>query len=113
MRSRQIIGLAAAVVAGGCAELRDLNALSSALEQQYHASASVNLNNGSHLRITFQNVPTAAFAPESVAMFAKGHYPHAEQLEDITIAFAQVTRTGPLTVTRTDAPSTFSVRDLR
>lgn len=100
-------------MAGGCAELKDLTALSSALDEQYHVRASLNLHNGSHLRITFENVPTDAFAPESVARFAKGRYHHAEQLEDITIAFAQVTRTGPLTVTRTAAPSTFSVRDIR
>ena len=113
MRSRQIVAVAAVVMAGGCAELKDLTALSSALEKQYHVRASVDLNNGSHLRITYENVPTGAFAPESVARFAKGHYHHAERLEDITIAFAQVARTGPLTVTRTDAPSKFSVRDLR
>jgi hypothetical protein len=92
--------------------LQDLNTLSDALEQQYHSRPAVTLNNGSHLRITFQNVPAGAFIPESVATFAKAHYPHADSLSDITIAYTQVTTTGPLTVTRTDQPSTFLVRNL-
>ena len=112
MRFLRGLQFAAIILATGCAALQDLNALSAALEQQYHTRPAVALNNGSHLRITFQNIPAGAFVPESVATFAKAHYPRADSLEDITIAYTQVTSTGPLTVTRTEPPSTFVVRNL-
>jgi len=112
MRLLKGLLLGAVILAIGCAVFKDLYALSSALEQRYHTPAKVTLNNGSHLRITFENVPAGMFDPESVATFAKAHYPRADSLEDITIAYAQVTRTGPVTVTRTDPPSTFLVRNL-
>lgn len=110
-----------ALAALGCADLKSLAALSTALGQEYHAQPSVSLNNGTHLRITFRNVPDVTSGPESgtreqfarnVAVFAKGHYATAASLDDITIAFAQVSTTGPLTVTRTDAPITFRIAEL-
>lgn len=113
MHRLRTVLLATAAIVIGCAALKDLNVLSSALAQRYHTQATVTLSNGSHLRITFQNVPAGAFDPESVARFAKANYPRADSLDDITIAYVQVTSTGPLTVTHTDAPTTFLVRDLQ
>ena len=112
MRFPRCLPLVAIVLAIGCGVFKDLNALSSALEVRYNTRPTVMLSNGSHLRITFHNVPDGTFAPESVAAFAKAHYPRADSLDDITIAYVQITRIGPLTVTRTDRPSTFRVRSL-
>ena len=86
MRLLRGLLLGAVILAIGCAVFKDLNALSSALEQRYHTRPAVALNNWSHLRITFQNIPDGMFAPESVASFAKAHDPRTDSPEDITIA---------------------------
>ena len=112
MRSLRAVALAALAVALGCADLKNMQLLSSALVQRYGTQPTVALNNGSHLRITFQNVPTGTFDPESVATFVKAHYPAADSLEDISIAYATTRTSGDLTVTRTEAPTTFRVHDL-
>lgn len=110
-----------ALAASGCADLKNLATLSTALGQEYHTQPSVSINNGTHLRITFQNVSDSTSGPgagtkeqfaRSVAVFAKRHYPTAASLDDITIAFARVSTAGPLTVTRTDAPFTFRMGEL-
>lgn len=69
----------------------------------------------------FQNAPLEAMKLDSagrdtfardVATFAKAHYPKAEVLDDISVAFASVSQTGPLTVTKPGAPYSFRPRDL-
>jgi hypothetical protein len=121
MRILSLLAASMAVVTVGCADIRDLGSLSGQLAQEFHAPASLNLSNGSHLRITFQNLPPGMYASadsgrqqfaRDVARFAKAHYAKASQLQDITIAFTQVTNAGPVSVTRSDAPYSFPVRDL-
>jgi hypothetical protein len=113
-----LVGMVAAVA---CADLKDIMAVSKAVQDRYHMPANVNLNNRSHLTITFQNAPVASMKLDSagleefargVAAFAKSHYPKASELEDVTVTFATVSDNGPITITKTDAPHRYAVRDL-
>jgi hypothetical protein len=81
----------------------------------------VKLSNDTHLILTFQRSPAAlekadsagrAQFAEDVATFAKGQYPRAARLQDVTIAFSNVTSMGPITITHSDAPYTFRMEDL-
>ena len=116
------IGMAVvATVAVACADLKDIVTLASEIQSEYKIPANVSVNNGTHLQITFRNAPLEAMKLDSagratfargVAAFAKAHYPKSGQLDDITIGFASVRQTGPLTVTRTDSPYSFRASDL-
>lgn len=121
MRHSRSLAIAAILVTAGCADIRDMMKLSTAMREHYHMPASINLNNGSHLAITFQNVPVESLKLDSagvegfargVATFAKDHYPRAAQLEDVTVGFATVSSTGPLTLTRTDPPHRYRMSEL-
>lgn len=121
MRKRRLV-VVAAVLLIGCAGLRDLLTLSGALQKQFGAAANVNLSNGSHLIVTFPNLPEETLKAEGgdraklaadVAHFVKVHYAQANELNDITVAFAQVKSAGPLTMTRTDAHYSFAAKDLK
>ena len=118
----RLIGIAAALTLGACADFKEILALSAALQEQYHAPANVMINNGSHLVVTFQNLPQESFKSDSagkqrfardVAMFAKAHYPDSAKLDDITIVFASVKSAGAITITRSDAPYSFATRELK
>ena len=121
MRSTRLLPLLGVVGAMACADLEDISAFAADLQAEYNLPANVNLNNGSHLAITFQNVPEerlkldsagkAAFA-RGVATFAKAHYNGASHLQDVTVRFATVSSTGPLTITRNDAPYSFTMSEL-
>lgn len=122
MRLLRLIAITAAVLVAGCADIKEIVNLAVAIQQEYKAPANVNVRNKSHLVITFQNAPQAAAKADNVeraefargvARFATAHYKKAAELEDITIAFADVSSNGPVTVTRTDAPYRFSMRELK
>ena len=107
-------------LAVGCAGVRDAATFADAVEARFHVPASVFINNGTHLRVTFRNAPAAviadstrraAFARE-VAVFAKHAYPHPETLADVTVAFAAVRSAGPVTLTQTDAPYRWTLAEL-
>jgi hypothetical protein len=113
-----LLGLLAVVA---CDDLRDVMAVSSAVQERYHMAANVRLNNNSHLAITFQNAPVASMKLDSagleefargVAAFAKAHYPKAKQLEDVTVAFSTVSDNGPITIERTEAPHRYLASEL-
>lgn len=113
-----LVGLLAAVA---CDDLRDVMAVSSAVQERYHMAANVRLNNNSHLAVVFQNAPVASMKLDSagleefargVAAFAKAHYPKAKQLEDVTVAFATVSDNGPITITKTDTPHRYLANEL-
>ena len=113
--------LAGLLVVTGCGDLRDITTVAEAIQAQYHVPASIRIGSGGHLAITFQVAPTGTHGPDSattaefahgVAAFAKAHYPKAAQLEDVTVQFATVSRSGPLTVTRTAAPYVFPAGEL-
>lgn len=121
MRPLRLVPVLALLLVAACADMKALFALSSALQRQYGVAATVTLSNDSHLVITFQEPPPAmakadsagrAQVAESIAAFAKAHYPGAGQLEDVTVAFAHVRTMGPLTITQRDAPYSFAVHDL-
>jgi hypothetical protein len=121
MRYLRWLTLAALVAAAGCDDLKDIMAVAGAVEKQYHMPVHVNLNNGSHLAITFQNASLESMKLDStgadgfarnVAAFAKAHYAKQAELEDVSVVFARVSSAGPLTVTRTDAPYVFKASEL-
>jgi hypothetical protein len=122
MRHSRYVALAILLTASACGDLKDIMAVSTAVQEHYHMPASINLNNGSHLAITFQNASVQSLKLDSagldgfargVAAFAKAHYAKAPQLEDVTVAFATVSSTGPLTVTRTEAPYRYRASELK
>jgi hypothetical protein len=120
MRFVRLSSLAALALLGACGDVKSVMALSSALQTQYHLPANVRINNGSHLAITFQNADRtlkldslgrASFARD-VAAFAKAHYSKASSLTDVTVAFANVSSTGPVTITRGEGQYVFQSSEL-
>jgi hypothetical protein len=118
----RFIAIAAVLTLGACVDLKEIMALSAALQEQYHAPANVSINNRSHLVVTFQNLPQESLKADSagkerfardVALFAKSHYRDSAKLDDITIVFANVKSAGAITITRSDAPYSFATRDLK
>ena len=118
----RFVVVTAVLTLGACGDLKEVMALSAALQEQYHAPANVSINNGSHLTVTFQNLPQESFKGDSagkerfardVAMFAKTHYRDSAKLDDIRIVFASVKSAGAITITRSDAPYSFAARDLK
>src|SRR3954464_9755747 len=98
MRIIQFIAFACLVTAVSCQALKDVMALSAALDGEYHLPAKVTIGAGGHLTINFQNgepslkldsAGRADFA-RKVATFAKTHYAESSSLTDISIAFATV-----------------------
>lgn len=82
-RSRLVACLTAAVlVLAGCDDLEAMLTLSSAVQRHYGVQPVVKVTNEAHLTITFD------------------------------LAFAHVRSLGPLTITHTDAPFTFAMRDI-
>ena len=47
-----------------------------------------------------------------VATFVKSNYTNAARLEDVTIAFSHVRSLGPVTITHTESPYTFAMREI-
>ena len=122
MRLLRLFAITVLVVVAGCADLKEIVNLAVDIQQQYKAPVNVNINNKSHMVITFQNAPQSAVKADNaeraelareVAKFATTHYKKAAELEDVTIAFADVSSTGPVTVTRTERPYKFSIGELK
>jgi hypothetical protein len=121
MRLIRVLGGLLCLVTLACVDMKAIMALAEAIQGEYHMPVNVNVNNGSHLTVTF---PTDALAElklsdegranfaRSVARFAVSHY-QGEPLSDVRIAFQTVSNTGPITVTRTDAPFTFTASELK
>jgi len=121
MRLTRVVVALLALTAVACADLKSGVALSEAIQAQYHLPANVAINNGSHLTVTFPKDAVAelkltddarASFARSVAGFAMSHYHGGTPLSDVRIAFQSVSNTGPITVTRTDAPFTFTASEL-
>lgn len=109
------------LVAMGCADMKAVLALAADLQKEYHVQAAVNISNATDLTITFpqaaidemelDSAEHRAFA-RRVAMFAKAHYVNAAELERIRVTSSQTSSSGPLTITRTQTPYSFEVREL-
>ena len=123
-RARHWISMAGVLIlAAACADLKAMMALSLALQKQYGVEAAVKVTNETHLTITFDELPDAIakaagdsaarsqFARD-VAGFTKANYANAARLQDITIAFSHVRSLGAVTITHTEAPYTFAMRDI-
>ena|ERR1043165_4254299 len=119
--TRKIFGTALLIGAlVGCGDLKAVALFARDVNREFQMPVNVNITNGSHLRITFRNVPDrlndstarSDFAYR-VAQYAKSRYPKADSLKDVTIAFADVKSVGPVSVTRTEAPFVFKLRDIR
>jgi hypothetical protein len=116
---RSLTAVAAATLALGCADLRDLLSLQQGLVREFHEPGiGINLNNAS-LTVTFSNSAAAdlseaervAFA-RRVAEYVRDHYAHFDTLDGIAVGFATVTKTGPMTFRKTTVPYRFAPRDL-
>ena len=122
MRLIRVVGGLLCFVMLACADLKAVMALSEAIQAEYHMQPHVEIFNGSHLTLTFEkdaiaelklsDEDRASFA-RKVAGFALSHYRSGTALEDVTISFQSVSSAGPITVTRTDAPFTFTASELR
>ena len=123
-RSRSVACLTAAVLLlAACGEMKAMLALALALQKQYGVAASVKETNEAHLTVTFDQLPDAvekaggdstarARFAQDAASFVKAKYAGAARLQDITIAFSHVRSVGPVTITHTEAPYTFAMRDI-
>ena len=119
MAVRSLAALLLATGAAGCEGLKDLSTVYTALDEHFHEPMNVNLNNGSHLVITLVNAPERelddtgreAYARD-IAAFAKSRWPHRGTLEDVTVAYSSQSRTGPLTVTRSNGVYRWKIAEL-
>lgn len=120
MRSALIALLAAGlVVSAGCQQLKDVAAVYGALDEHFHRQMNVTINNNSHLVITVVNAPEhelddagrEAYARD-IAVYAKSRWPHPDALEDITVAYSTVNKTGPITFTNNDRSYRWSASKL-
>lgn len=99
--------------------LQDLLTLQQGLAREFNQAAiSVNINNN-YLTVTFSNAPAdtlpeadrAAYARRA-AEYVRDHYTHYSALRSIDVRFATVSKTGPVTYTRSSAPYHFAPADL-
>ena len=122
---RRIASLAAAVLAVsavGCADLKAVTTLATALQNEYHVPVNVNVNHngsGSHLVLLFAKFPETKLGPDEraafardVARFARAHYAGAAQLTDVTIGSVKRSGAGPVTFTETSVPYRFTMAEL-
>lgn len=113
--------LGVALFALGCADLKALSQLSADLHREYHVVVGLSISNGTTFTITFpqttidemklDSAGSAAFA-RGVAQFANTHYANSGTLRYINVTSAEITSDGMMTVTRTQPPYTFAVREL-
>ena len=117
--ARGLAAFAVVALVAGCEAFKDLSAVATALDGRFHEPMNVNINNGSHLVITLINAPERelddagreAYAQE-IAAFAKSRWPHPHALDDVTVAYSSVSRTGPLTITRGNGVYRWKIDDL-
>lgn len=114
-----LVATALVSACGAVADLGELATLSGALSDRYGAPAHVNVHNGTHLTITFQNAPAAELGPaereafaREVAEFTRTTYSRAHELAEIRVGFSETSGVGPVRVTRTEAPYHWSIAEL-
>jgi CRISPR/Cas system CMR-associated protein Cmr5 small subunit len=103
-----------------CGELKDLFALQQGLAAEFKTPAiSVNINNGSHLTVTFTNSKVGelsdsdrAIVARQAAEFVRDHYHDYATLEDVSVGFARSRTAGPITYTNNQVPYSFATTDL-
>lgn len=122
-RRGAVFVLALASALAGCFEmssLRDLQKLSAAINERYHEQAGINLTNGDHLTITFQNSKYATLPADSrqafaldVARFAFAQYAQRDSLQSVSVGFRAVEGAAGFTLTRSEVPYSWSGAELR
>ena len=118
--NRALVLLALTALTPGCGELKDLFTLQQGLAVAFNAPAvSVNINNRSHLTVTFTNSKVAelpdserAIVARQVAEYVRDHYRAYATLEDISVGFSRASAVGPVSYTANQIPYSFTTADL-
>ena len=98
----------------------EMMALQQKLAQEFNTqNIGINISNGTHLAVTFQNSPIAELAKveqeskaRQVAIFVRDHYGGYGKLSTVSVAFIQHKQYGPLSVTKTQAAFSFKKSEL-
>jgi len=98
----------------------EMMALQQKLAQEFNTqNIGINISNGTHLAVTFQNSPIAELAKveqeskaRQVAIFVRDHYGGYGNLSTVSVAFIQHKQYGPLSVTKTQAAFSFKKSEL-
>jgi hypothetical protein len=110
------------LVITGCIRSDEQRDLAAALEQQYHAPATVRRADTSHLMVIFHGLPDtvleqdssgkAAFA-RTVAAYAKDHYAKRSELTSVDVVFVGTAEGRPVMVaTQGNGPFRFAASEL-
>ncbi len=103
MRSARLLLLF--VLSLACGDLREIISLQQGLAREFHdPGVNINLNNAVHLTVLFADSSRAAL-PDSdraafafrVAEYVRDHYARYDTLQTISVGFATVKQTGPIT----------------
>jgi hypothetical protein len=121
LRIKPIICLAGFLVLfGACKGMKGMLSLQKGLVTEFQwGQIGVNINNGSYLTVTFQNAPFASESPEQrsvicrrAAEYVRDHYSGYAALSTVAVAFASRQDYGPLNVTHSQRPCTYSTSKL-
>jgi hypothetical protein len=104
-----------------CADIAELVVLRRGLSQRFpQGSISINLTNGTALRVVFVNSavadqPEAARArtARQVAEYVRDNFSRFDSLQTISVGFTRSRKLGPVRTTSTDAPYSFTPAELR
>ena len=116
-----LVTLLLLAASAGCGDLKSIASFAFAVNREFHLPVKVNVSNGQHMTITFENAPADHLKDSLsrgdfaylVARFAKAHYAKADSLSDVTIAFRSVSSYGPVTITNDDTPFVFAIRNIK
>lgn len=105
----------------GCGDLAALAALQRGIAAEFHAAdVSLNIANHARLTIVFVNSPMTAQTPEQravtarrVAEYVRDHYARFDSLTTIAVGYSAKQSAGPVAITSTVVPFTFTPAQLR
>jgi hypothetical protein len=120
VRAARLLGaLVLLVFVAACEGMADLMALQKALTAEYKEPVNVHLTTSGDLTITFVNAEGGSAdstrqraTARRMARFAYRSYPRRDRIRSVTIAFASVSKTGPVSVTRSQGHHTWSATEL-
>ena len=105
---------------GMMGDVRELSALQTALAKRYGETTNVGLSNREQLTVTFENSKFATLQDSSRSDFARGvavfvftEYPQRDSLSSIRVGFRSVLGVPGFTLTRTEAPYSWTAAELR
>lgn len=114
-----LVGLAL-TACGMMGDVRELSALQTALAKRYGETTDVGLSNREQLTVTFENSKFANLEGTSRPDFARGvavfvftRYPQRDSLSSIRVGFRSVMGVPGFTLTRTEAPYSWTAAELR